>query len=216
MHDCKVDYTYKDMLHHAMGILRMQNPDLIKKECCTMKLPQLTQVLTKKTLWVNFQEICTMMQRSPQHLFQFFMAKLGAKGSIAGNQQLVIQGKYVPKYIKSLLRKYIVSYVTCKNVPLPQHGTCKGPLHTAQLLQVPQLQQQQEHCAHQQQVPCNEPHQQEGGKECSRIRGRRWGGGGGEWMRATFSPALVCCIIGGPVFFGGFLDNLLFRSVTNI
>jgi translation initiation factor 2 subunit 2 len=87
------------MLNRVMGILHVQNPDLIMKKRQTIKPLQLTQVRTKKMLEVNFQEICTMMQRSPQHVFQFFMAKLGTEGSINRNQQLVIQGKYVPKYI---------------------------------------------------------------------------------------------------------------------
>lgn len=113
-YDRKAEYTYEDMLDRVMGILHAQNPDLIEKKRRTMKPPQLTRVGTKKTLWVNFQEICTMMQRSPQHVFQFFMAELGTEGSIDGNQRLVIRGKYVPKYIESLLRKYIVEYVTCQ------------------------------------------------------------------------------------------------------
>jgi translation initiation factor 2 subunit 2 len=114
MYDRKAEYTYEDMLDRVMGILHAQNPDLIEKKRRTMKPPQLTRVGTKKTLWVNFQEICTMMQRPPQHVFQFFMAELGTEGSIDGNQRLVIRGKYVPKYIESLLRKYIVEYVTCQ------------------------------------------------------------------------------------------------------
>ena len=114
MYDRKAEYTYEDMLDRVMGILHAQNPDLIEKKRRTMKPPQLTRVGTKKTLWVNFQEICTMMQRNPQHVFQFFMAELGTEGSIDGNQRLVIRGKYVPKYIESLLRKYIVEYVTCQ------------------------------------------------------------------------------------------------------
>ena len=114
VHDRKAEYTYEDMLDRVMGILHAQNPDLIEKKRRTMKPPQLTRVGTKKTLWVNFQEICTMMQRNPQHVFQFFMAELGTEGSIDGNQRLVIRGKYVPKYIESLLRKYIVEYVTCQ------------------------------------------------------------------------------------------------------
>jgi translation initiation factor 2 subunit 2 len=52
---------------------------------------------TKKTLWVNFQEICKMMRRSAEHVFQFMMAELGTEGSIDGNQRLVIRGKFVPK-----------------------------------------------------------------------------------------------------------------------
>jgi hypothetical protein len=76
----------------------------------------------------------------------------------------------------------------------------------AQLLQEQSLQQQQERCTHQQRVPRDELHQQEGGKECSGMREMVGGGGGGEWMCATFSPTLGCCIIDGLVFFGGFLD----------
>jgi translation initiation factor 2 subunit 2 len=52
---------------------------------------------TKKTLWVNFQEICNTMKRNPEHLFQFMMAELGTEGSIDGNKRLVIRGKFVPK-----------------------------------------------------------------------------------------------------------------------
>ena len=69
---------------------------------------------TKKTLWTNFQEICSMMRRSPDHVFQFMMAELGTEGSIDGNQRLVIRGKFVPRYIESLLRKYVGEYVICQ------------------------------------------------------------------------------------------------------
>lgn len=113
-YDRKADYTYSDLLDRVVDILHSKNPDLIEKKRRNMKPPQLTRVGTKKTLWVNFQEICSMMQRSPEHVFQFFMAELGTEGSIDGNHRLVIRGKYVPKYIESLLRKYIVEYVTCQ------------------------------------------------------------------------------------------------------
>lgn len=113
-HDRKADYSYSDLLDRVVDILTSNNPDLIEKKRRNMKPPQLTRVGTKKTLWVNFQEICTMMQRTPEHVFQFFMAELGTEGSIDGSQRLVIRGKYVPKYIESLLRKYIVEYVTCQ------------------------------------------------------------------------------------------------------
>ena len=57
----------------------------------------LTSVGTKKTLWTNFNEICQMMNRNPDHVMQFMMAELGAEGSIDGLQRLVIKGKFVPK-----------------------------------------------------------------------------------------------------------------------
>src|SRR3982751_464626 len=88
---------------------------------------------TKKTLWVNFQEICAMMRRSSDHVFQFMMAELGTEGSIDGNKRLVIRGKFVPKVCvflavilsrsfidSSLLSHYLVACSTssryCANI----------------------------------------------------------------------------------------------------
>jgi len=112
--DDATDYTYAELLSRVMAQLHANNPELTEKRRYVMKPPQLMRVGTKKTLWVNYQEICKMMRRSTEHVFQFFMAELGTEGSIDGNQRLVIRGKYVPKYIESLLRKYISEYITCQ------------------------------------------------------------------------------------------------------
>jgi translation initiation factor 2 subunit 2 len=124
-YDRKAEYSYDELLDRIIKILHSNNPDLVEKKRRNMKPPQLTRVGTKKTLWVNFQEICTMMQRNPEHVFQFFMAELGTEGSIDGNQRLVIKGKYLPKYIESLLRKYIVEYVTCRMCRSPNTDLVK-------------------------------------------------------------------------------------------
>ena len=113
-YDRRAEYTYEELLDRVVKLLQANNPDLVEKKRRNIKPPQLTLLSSKKTLWVNFQEICTMMQRPSEHVFQFFMAELGTEGSIDGNQRLVIRGKYVPKYIESLLRKYVVEYVTCE------------------------------------------------------------------------------------------------------
>lgn len=107
-------YSYGDLLQRTVDFLHQHNPEYTEKRRHTMKPPQLMRVGTKKTLWVNFQDICKMMKRNPEHVFQFMMAELGTEGSIDGNQRLVIRGKFVPKYIESLLRKYILEYVTCQ------------------------------------------------------------------------------------------------------
>jgi len=107
-------YTYSQLLNRVVDLLHQNNPELTEKRRYTMKPPQLMRVGTKKTLWVNFQEICNMMHRTPEHVFQFMMAELGTEGSIDGAQRLVIRGKFVPRYIESLLRKYVGEYVTCQ------------------------------------------------------------------------------------------------------
>mmetsp|Transcript_1812 Transcript_1812/g.2520 ORF Transcript_1812/g.2520 Transcript_1812/m.2520 type:complete len:228 (-) Transcript_1812:121-804(-) len=107
-------YTYSQLLSRVVDFVHENNPELTDKKRFTMKPPQLMRVGTKKTLWVNYQEICTMMRRNADHVFQFMMAELGTEGSIDGNKRLVIRGKFVPKYIESLLRKYILEYVACQ------------------------------------------------------------------------------------------------------
>ena len=118
-HDRKAEYTYEELLERVVEMIQMNNPNLVEKKKRNIKPPQLQPLSSKKTLWVNFQEICSMMQRDPDHVYQFFMAELGTEGSIDGNQRLIIRGKYVPKYIESLLRKYVVEYVTCENCRSP-------------------------------------------------------------------------------------------------
>lgn len=107
-------YTYQELLNRVVDIIHQNNPELTDRRRATMKPPQLMRVGTKKTLWTNFQEICKMMRRNPDHVFQFMLAELGTEGSIDGSQRFVIRGKFVSKYIESLLRKYIGEYVTCQ------------------------------------------------------------------------------------------------------
>jgi translation initiation factor 2 subunit 2 len=126
-YDHKAEYTYEDLLERVVTLLTTNNPALVEKKKRNIKPPQLQLMSSKKTLWVNFQEICSMMQRSPDHVYAFFMAELGTEGSIDGNQRLIIRGKYVPKYIESLLRKYVVEYVTCEMCRSPNTDLNKDP-----------------------------------------------------------------------------------------
>lgn len=123
--DRKAVYTYDELLDRVVGLLAANNPDLVEKKRTRIKPPQLQLMSSKKTMWQNYQEICSMMQRDPQHVYQFFMAELGTEGSIDGNQRLIIRGKYVAKYIESLLRKYVIEYVTCEMCRSPNTDLVK-------------------------------------------------------------------------------------------
>jgi len=120
--DRKGQYAYEELLDLVVDLLQTNNPALVEKKKRNIKPPQMTMLTSKKTMWVNFQEICSMMQRSPEHVMAFFFAELGTDGNMDGNQRLIIRGKYVPKYIESLLRKYVVEYVTCEMCRSP--NTC--------------------------------------------------------------------------------------------
>ncbi|RMX50197.1 hypothetical protein pdam_00004830, partial [Pocillopora damicornis] len=88
------DYTYEELLTRVFDIMRAKNPEMVTGE--------------KKNL-----------HRQPKHLLAFLLAELGTSGSIDGNNQLIIKGRFQQKMIENVLRRYIKEYVTC--------NTCRSP-----------------------------------------------------------------------------------------
>ncbi|KIS70018.1 putative translation initiation factor eIF2 beta subunit (isoform B) [Mycosarcoma maydis] len=114
------DYTYQELLGRVFKTLRAQNPALSgDKKKFTMVPPQVARDGSKKTVFANVVDICKRMHRQPEHVIQFLFAELGTIGSVDGSQRLVIRGRFQPKQIENVLRRYITEYVICK--------TCKRP-----------------------------------------------------------------------------------------
>lgn len=115
------DYTYEELLSRVFEIMREKNPDMVagKKQKFVMRPPQVVRIGTKKTSFANFTEICKTLHRVPKHLLDFLLAELGTSGSVDGNSQLIIKGRFQQKQIENVLRRYIKEYVTCH--------TCRSP-----------------------------------------------------------------------------------------
>lgn len=115
------DYTYDELLNRVFDIILEKNPDMAagRKPKFVMRPPQVLRVGTKKTSFANFTEICKTLHRQPKHLLDFLLAELGTSGSVDGNSQLIIKGRFQPKQIENVLRRYIKEYVTCH--------TCRSP-----------------------------------------------------------------------------------------
>nr|XP_018905509.1 PREDICTED: eukaryotic translation initiation factor 2 subunit 2 isoform X1 [Bemisia tabaci] len=115
------DYTYDELLTRVFDIMRDKNPDMVagKKQKFIMRPPQVVRIGTKKTSFANFEEICKTLHRLPKHLLDFLLAELGTSGSVDGNHQLIIKGRFQQKQIENVLRRYIKEYVTCH--------TCRSP-----------------------------------------------------------------------------------------
>merc|ERR1719453_665497 len=107
-------YSYEFLLSRLYQIIEDKNPTLGAAKKYTLKPPQVVRVGSKKVGWVNFKEICDMMKRHPDHLTQFVLAEFGTEGSNTADGQLILKGRYQPKHIESLLRKYIKEFVTCE------------------------------------------------------------------------------------------------------
>jgi translation initiation factor 2 subunit 2 len=107
------DYTYTEMLERVNSLLREKNPALSTRKRHVLPPPEMVRVGTRKTMWANFPKICMALHRQITHVQSFVLAETGTQGSIDGNQRLVLKGRFTPKQIESLLKKYIVEYVTC-------------------------------------------------------------------------------------------------------
>lgn len=114
------DYTYEELLGRVFNILHENNPGLGgDRRRTVMRPPQILREGTKKTVFVNFMDLCKTMHRQPEHVMTFLLAELGTSGSLDGQHRLVVKGRFVPKNFEGLLRKYVNEYVICNG--------CKSP-----------------------------------------------------------------------------------------
>ncbi|CAL9111465.1 unnamed protein product [Musa textilis] len=114
------DYKYEELLGRVFNILRENNPDLAgDRRRTVMRPPQVLREGTKRTVFVNFMDLCKMMHRQPEHVMNFLLAEMGTSGSLDGQQRLVVKGRFAPKNFEGILRRYINEYVICDG--------CKSP-----------------------------------------------------------------------------------------
>ncbi|KIK96896.1 hypothetical protein PAXRUDRAFT_825493 [Paxillus rubicundulus Ve08.2h10] len=115
------DYTYQELLTRFYASLHASNPSLLTStgKRYTIAPPQILREGVRRSIFANVADICRRMHRSPEHVIQFLFAEMGTTGSVDGSGRLVIKGRFQPKQVENVLRRYIVEYVTCK--------TCKSP-----------------------------------------------------------------------------------------
>lgn len=115
------DYSYDELLTRVFDIMRVKNPEMVagEKKKIVMRPPQVLRAGARRTSFANFSEISRMLHRQSKHLLAFIFAELGTSGSVDGNNQLIIRGRFNQKQIENVLRRYIKEYVTCH--------TCKSP-----------------------------------------------------------------------------------------
>lgn len=114
------DYKYEELLQRMFQLLHANNPELAgDRKRFVMKPPQVVRDGAKKVVFINFPEICKAMRRTGEHVFNFMLAELGTTGSIDGSNRMVIKGRFQPKAVEHVIRKYVSEYVMC--------SSCKSP-----------------------------------------------------------------------------------------
>ena len=120
-------YTYKELLDRIFNKINSKNPNLNKIKRVNIKPPYLVRN-GRKTTWVNFKDTCEALNRSTDHVISYFTAELGVEGSYSNNK-LLMNGKFIPKYIESILQKYILEYVKCKMCNSVNTNFCKDNIN---------------------------------------------------------------------------------------
>ena len=113
------DYPYTVLLDRIFRKLTENNPTLISRGSHSLPPPQTALHGSKKTGWGNFKKICDELNRKPEHVKLFFLTEMNTTGNMDGSNSFIIKGRWRPKQIESLLKKYIKEYVTCNNCRSP-------------------------------------------------------------------------------------------------
>ncbi len=100
--------TYEEMVR----TLYNQTHDRTSHKKQKLPTPEMQKMGPKKTMWTNFSLFYDSLNRTAQHMSAFFLAELAIEGNLDG-KRLLLSGKFLPKQIEALVRKYIGEYVLC-------------------------------------------------------------------------------------------------------
>ena len=111
------EYSYDFLLNRITNLIKKHNPKISSSERGPIKIPppNIVKAGTTRSAWTNFTDICTVLNRPTEHLFQYILSELGVEGSLGGESQFILKGRYNNKHIESLLVKYIHDYIQCLN-----------------------------------------------------------------------------------------------------
>ena len=73
----------------------------------------LTRIVSTKTVWQGFEDLCRHIKREPTHVISFFEAELDVNSNPGQEGAIILQGKFQTKQILALYRKYMENYVRC-------------------------------------------------------------------------------------------------------
>jgi translation initiation factor 2 subunit 2 len=104
----RIDLPHQ-LLTRFYASLHAANPSLLTStgKRYTIAPPQILREGVRKSIFANVADICKRMHRQPEHVIQFLFAEMGTTGSVDGSGRLVIKGRFQPKQVENVLRRYI-------------------------------------------------------------------------------------------------------------
>uniref|UniRef100_A0A7S3AM82 protein-synthesizing GTPase n=1 Tax=Haptolina ericina TaxID=156174 RepID=A0A7S3AM82_9EUKA len=108
----QLDQSYRSLFSALQDML---HPDGEPSEKEKLKLPppEVTKPNSKTACVVNFGSICTVINRSAEHVAAFVQTELGTTSSLDEQRSLRVQYAN-PKKMEQLIRRYVRDYVVCQ------------------------------------------------------------------------------------------------------
>ncbi|MGY5876499.1 MAG: translation initiation factor IF-2 subunit beta [Candidatus Thorarchaeota archaeon] len=99
--------------------------DAFKKSGERFQVPQV-QVMVQgtRTIWQNFQEIISILNRPGKEVLKFVSGQLATAGTIEGSNA-IFNGTFVGDIVNDVLTRYIDAYVICPVCTRPDTGIVK-------------------------------------------------------------------------------------------
>jgi translation initiation factor 2 subunit 2 len=101
---------YERLLDRARD---MVPEDAFKKSGERFKVPKVQlMVQGNRSIWQNFQDIITVLNRPGKEVMKFISGQLATAGNFEGSTA-VFNGKFHAEVVEDVLNRYIEAYVTC-------------------------------------------------------------------------------------------------------
>lgn len=110
--DTNDDYTYEFLLNRVYE--NIPKDSLLKKKK-VFTVAVISRLGTKKTLWVNFKETATSMNRDSTHFSNYLLSELSTTGNFDAESQFILNGRFNQQQLHNIQKEYIEQYVKCRN-----------------------------------------------------------------------------------------------------
>ena len=129
LEDSRGRYPYVRMLQRVIHRLRERDVEAggIEETSVQIVAPQLQRDGPRKTVFVNFHDVCTSMTRTEENVMDFLTKELSTMGNLDSNQCLVLKGNYRDTHIEKALRKYAEEFVVCHACSSGQTSLSRDP-----------------------------------------------------------------------------------------
>jgi translation initiation factor 2 subunit 2 len=112
--DDTTEYDYDFLLSRVYELMRQQNVDITVQTKFSMVPLQVVPEGKKKTVFINFYEICRKLHREPSHVQEYILSELVTTGSIDAKNNFILNGRYSVNHLEHIIKKYVWDYVLCR------------------------------------------------------------------------------------------------------